>query len=73
MFCLLGYGKSVVFQAVPRYIEDMSKDVSNPLLIVFSPLVALMKDQIKIAGESSIMAICLDKDVSDESYEGMYL
>uniref|UniRef100_A0A7M5V0T6 DNA 3'-5' helicase n=1 Tax=Clytia hemisphaerica TaxID=252671 RepID=A0A7M5V0T6_9CNID len=64
-----GYGKSVVFQAVPRYFEELRPEISNPVLLVFSPLIALINDQIKAAGDSCIMAISLDKTVTDECYE----
>ena len=64
-----GFGKSLIFQLFPRVISAMNeKDDAVSAIIVVSPLVAIMKDQVdqlKKIGVSAT-AIGIDEDDMDE-------
>ncbi|KAI8511020.1 hypothetical protein Bbelb_119360 [Branchiostoma belcheri] len=67
-----GFGKSLIYQILPRVCKRLSEmegcslfhDVESPIVIVVSPLVALMEDQIKEASKFGVSAAQLGK--SDE-------
>ncbi|XP_076146136.1 putative ATP-dependent DNA helicase Q1 [Alosa pseudoharengus] len=58
-----GFGKSLIYQLAPLVAKKMGHN-ENPLVIVVSPLVALMEDQVKEATEMGITAMQLG--VNDE-------
>jgi ATP-dependent helicase YprA (DUF1998 family) len=45
-----GFGKSLIFQLAPLVVKELAKanaSNANPIVVVVSPLVALMEDQVK--------------------------
>ena len=73
-----GYGKSLIFQAIPTMADVLyGKAVGSTTIIVISPLTSLIKDQVSIANERfgiSVGAIYegQDKDVLQKVEEGVY-
>ena len=60
-----GFGKSLTYQLAPLVIKTMHPDI-NPIVIIVSPLIALMDDQIKEASKLGIVAMKLG-DVGSEN------
>ncbi|ROL28095.1 ATP-dependent DNA helicase Q-like 3 [Anabarilius grahami] len=58
-----GFGKSLIYQLAPMVAKKMGRN-ENPVVIVVSPLVALMENQVKEATEMGITAMQLG--VQDE-------
>lgn len=56
VFCVLptGFGKSLIYQLVPLVLQEMGMD---KLLIIISPLLALMDDQVKEAAKFGLTAL----------------
>ena len=69
VFCVLptGFGKSLIYQLVPLVLEEMG--LGEKMLIIISPLLALMEDQIKEAARFGLTAMQLgvhdDSDISN--------
>ncbi|XP_078355691.1 bifunctional 3'-5' exonuclease/ATP-dependent helicase WRN-like [Oculina patagonica] len=57
-----GYGKSIVFQALPVLYASLEANSENNIVIVVSPLVSLMKDQVSLLSSLGISAISLNSD-----------
>lgn len=57
-----GFGKSLCFQYPAKYFSDNGKG----LTIVFSPLIALMRDQVKNLQKKGINAACINSGQSAE-------
>ena len=59
VFCVLptGFGKSLIYQLVPLVLEEMG--LGKKILIVISPLIALMEDQVKEAAKLELVAMQL--------------
>ena len=57
VFCVLptGFGKSLIYQLVPHVLKEMGMD--EKILIVISPLLALMDNQIKEAAKFDLTAL----------------
>lgn len=53
-----GFGKSLVYQALPLF-RELSQDLS-PIIIVVSPLISLMKDQVSFLKSIGIKATSLN-------------
>ncbi|XP_056009722.1 bifunctional 3'-5' exonuclease/ATP-dependent helicase WRN-like [Ostrea edulis] len=51
-----GYGKTIVYSLIPTLVDEF-KDVSCTVVIVISPLVALMEDQVVNIEESGIRCV----------------
>ena len=70
---LTGSGKSLCYGILP-VMFDTIKQFSSSIVIVVSPLIALMKDQVRAMVERNVSAVCIgDAEVSvDEVYEGKY-
>ena len=73
-----GYGKSLIFQAIP-IIADVLEDqlVGTSTVLVISPLISLMKDQVKHINENfGISAAAIlngqDEEVLKDIEEGVY-
>lgn len=59
--CLLptSSGKSLIFQLIPEvWRKSSEKNVENPIVVVISPLVALMDDQVKQANSMEELKLC---------------
>ena len=62
-----GFGKSLIFQALPEVFSSLQRsDRSRNIVIVVSPLISLMKDQVSRLTSLGISAICLS-DINTES------
>ena len=68
-FCVpTGYGKSLIYGCLPR-VFDLMRDVHKSIVLLVSPLIALMKDQVKKFRDLGISAGYVgDKSISLESF-----
>jgi len=53
-----GFGKSLIYQLAPMVDKKMGRN-ENPVVIVVSPLVTLMEDQVKEATEMGMSKLSL--------------
>ena len=67
VFALLptGFGKSLIYQLAPLVAKEMETN-PNPILIVVSPLVALIADQIKEATKLGLKALQLSDNAAHD-------
>ena len=67
VFALLptGFGKSLIYQLAPLVAKEMGTK-PNPILIVVSPLVALIADQIKEATKLGLKALQLSNNAAHD-------
>ena len=56
-----GSGKSLLFQAFPTLVNSV-KNIEDSIVIVISPLVALMKDQCESLRRKGLPAYCLSHE-----------
>lgn len=69
-----GFGKSLIYQLTPLVAKKMGKPKANanPVVIVVSPLLALIEDQIKEAGIMGVTAgqlgVSDDQDIIDGKF-----
>ena len=68
-----GFGKSLIFQLLPRVLRDLWK-VEQATVIVVTPLISIMRDQVKELKEKGMKAFALgdeddEKDLEDKGYE----
>ena len=61
-----GFGKSMIFQGLPEVFASLEPVRERNIVIVVSPLVSLMKDQVSRLTSLGISAICLS-DIITES------
>lgn len=64
-----GYGKSLIYQLASLVAKRMELS-ENPLVIIVSPLIALMDDQVKEASNFGITAMQLGSDKLEEIRTG---
>lgn len=63
-----GFGKSIIYESLP-FVFDRLRNVSNSLVLVVSPLISLMVDQVKsLAKRGVCCAIMSDCSVVDQSF-----
>ncbi|XP_066285714.1 putative ATP-dependent DNA helicase Q1 [Branchiostoma lanceolatum] len=55
-----GFGKSLIYQIAPLVWKKLGR--TNPIVIVVSPLVALMEDQVREAAKLGVKAVQLGND-----------
>jgi len=60
-----GSGKSMIYLALPLLFDSMYTDTSGHIVVVVSPLVSLMKDQVSSLQRLGITAVSLS-DIKDE-------
>jgi len=56
---LTGFGKSLIYQLAPSIVEEMSRlggKIRSAVILVISPLVSLMKDQVQCLERKGIKA-----------------
>ena len=59
----MGFGKSLIYQLAPMVAKKMGRN-ENPVVIVVSPLVTLMEDQVKEAtgmGITAMQLVCMTR------------
>ena len=68
-----GFGKSLIFQMAPLVVKELNL-CENPSIIVVSPLVTLMQDQVTQLRKQGISAISLSEAVvnHDKLKSGLY-
>ena len=77
LLCILptSYGKSLIFQLLPAVCRELPGYPSKPTIIVVSPLVSLINDQVTAANNMSglgLMATSLDIKKYDDIIAGKY-
>ncbi|XP_078660162.1 putative ATP-dependent DNA helicase Q1, partial [Branchiostoma floridae x Branchiostoma belcheri] len=68
-----GFGKSLIYQIAPLVLEKLGR--TNSIVIVVSPLVALMEDQVREAAKLGVKAVQLgndDEGVINGDYQLVY-
>ncbi|XP_066916659.1 probable ATP-dependent DNA helicase RecS [Clytia hemisphaerica] len=57
--CILptGFGKSLIYQILPACVKKFRPDIKNPLVVVISPLVALIKDQVQSCNTNQTLGL----------------
>ena len=65
-----GFGKSVCYGCLP-VVYDILRSKKNSIVIVVSPLVAIMKDQVSTFTSKGIQAACVISDISHEVKTGV--
>ena len=60
-----GYGKSLIYQALPTAFDAL-RSSSGHIVVVVSPLVSLMDDQVKFLTSVGISAVNLTSAAEDE-------
>ena len=61
-----GYGKSMIFQMAPFIASKLSNFSPDSIIVVISPLVALMKDQVSRLTSLDISAAFVTADQEEE-------
>ena len=74
--CILptAFGKSIIYQCLPKLFSMMESSQAQPVVVVISPLVALMQNQVEESNKlsylglkSSILDITLMKEIKSGS------
>ncbi|XP_078581267.1 putative ATP-dependent DNA helicase RecS [Branchiostoma floridae x Branchiostoma japonicum] len=68
-----GFGKSLIYQIAPLVWKKLGR--ANPIVIVVSPLVALMEDQVRESAKLGVKAVQLgnaDDDIAKGQYQLVY-
>ena len=55
-----GFGKSLIYQMAPMVVKELGLCI-NPIIIVISPLVSLMQDQVNQLEKQGISAVSLSE------------
>ncbi len=68
-----GFGKSLVYQLLPfcaeRLLHSSSWEFKTPVVVIVSPLVSLMHDQVSKLAAKGVNAVCISGDVDlDDAY-----
>ena len=64
-----GWGKSLVYQMIAQVLRERHAGAEGSVTIVFSPLRALMRDQVRRAQELGLRAELLNSDQGDKTIE----
>ena len=59
-----GYGKSLCYAALPAAFDSLKK-TSNSIVLVVSPLIALMKDQVATLSAKGLSVGCVTRESSN--------
>ena len=73
-----GGGKSLCYSVLPLVFDNLRKTAGQSLVIVVSPLIALMKDQVRALAERNVRAVYVEGEsefgaVCDGKYQLMFL
>ena len=71
-----GYGKSAIFQMLPTCAEMLlsmieGHDVAHPAVLIISPLISLITDQLKRFNAAGLSAIHLSSQAQPGGYDGI--
>ena len=66
-----GYGKSVIFQMAPFVASKLPNFSPNSIVVVISPLVTLMKDQVSRLTSLDLSAAFVTADQEEEILQGV--
>ena len=61
-----GFGKSLIYQALPLIFDEISESVRGHIVVVVSPLLNLIQDQVNTLQKLGISAVSLSSVVEDE-------
>ena len=61
-----GFGKSLIFQGLPELFSSLKPELEKNIVIVVSPLISLMRDQVSRLTSLGVKSICLS-EVSSEA------
>ena len=61
-----GSGKSLCYSILPKVFDRARKKKSSSIVIVVSPLIALMKDQVQSLATKGVKAVLVTKDTAKE-------
>lgn len=61
-----GFGKSLIYQALPLIFDEVSESVRGHIVVVVSPLLNLIQDQVNTLQKLGISAVSLSSVVEDE-------
>lgn len=64
-----GHGKSFCYGSVPRVFDKLKRVDKKPIVIVVSPLIALMKDQVRSFQAKRIPSVCVTADTESNQHE----
>ena len=72
-----GGGKSLCYSVLPLVFDKLRKTADQSLVIVVSPLIALMKDQVRALAERNVRAVYVEEEsefgaVCDGKYQLMF-
>ena len=65
----IGFGNSLIFQLFPRLINALQRSTVSKIIVV-TPLVAIMKDQVEQLQSIGIRALAIGVDDEEEHEEG---
>ena len=63
-----GFGNSLIFQLFPRLINALQRNAVSKIIVV-TPLVAIMKDQVEQLQSMGILALVIGVDVEEDEEE----
>lgn len=66
-----GFGKSLIYQIAPLVVKEMGGH-PEPIVIIISPLIALIEDQIREAGLLGVSAAQLGEGKDSDILNGHY-
>lgn len=55
-----GFGKSACYQCLPLLYDALSPDADPSIILVVTPLTAIMKDQVSRYLANNVMGVCID-------------
>ena len=63
-----GYGNSLIFPLFPRLINALQRNTVSKIIVV-TPLVAIMKDQVEQLQSMGILALVIGVDIEEDEEE----
>ena len=69
-----GFGKSLVYQLLPFCSESLlrfcnsSQTSTSAVVVIVSPLISLMHDQVSKLGAKGVKAVCISREVSKDAF-----
>ena len=61
-----GFGKSLIYQALPLIFDEISESVRGHIVVVVSPLLNLIQDQVNTLQKLGISAVSLSSVMEDD-------